>query len=159
MKKIIIVSCLLVISFVSLYGQWYVKKYNVTDINSLSKEQLEESLGKSKTGLLYSGILAGLGGVIFLAGKYSGVYESENPTFFEELVGEKGMNDIAMVTGAGIIIGGTIAGIVHMGRIGRIKSVLNYNYPSLGSLNISPTVILNSYTHSFCPGFTLTYNF
>ena len=121
-----------------------------TDINSLSKEQLEESLGKSKKSLILSECIAGFGGTIFFVSKYIGFDESENPTLFEELVGGKGMNNIAVVTGAGMLIGGTIASIVYLGRIGKIKSVINHNYPSLGSLNISPTSILNSYTHSFC---------
>lgn len=159
MKKIIIASYLLLISFINLHGQWYVKQYKVSDINFLSKAQLEESLGKSKTGLLFSGLIAGTGGAIILISRYFPYQLSEDATFIEQLIGEKGMNDIGFACGAGFLIGGTIASIANLGRIGRIKSVINNNYASVGSLNILPTAILNSYTKSFCPGFTLRYNF
>ena len=159
MKKIILVSSLLIISISTSYSQWYVKKYNVTDINFLSSEQLEESLINSKAGLLYSGIVAGIGGGIFLVAKYLPYEQDENSTFLEQLIGEKGMNGILIFTGAGILIGGSIACIAYLGRIGRIRSVINRNYSTSGSLKISPTLILPDYTRSYCPGLTVTYNF
>jgi hypothetical protein len=64
-----------------------------------------------------------------------------------------------MVTGIGILIGGSIASIAYLGRIGRIRAVINKNYFPLGSLDISPIIILNSYTRSSCSGFRLTYKF
>lgn len=159
MKKIIIISFMLIISFPYLYGQWYVKNYNVTDINSLSKGQLEESLLKSKKDLLISGLIAGTGGVVFIIFKFLQPGMSDDPSFFEQLIGDKGVNDIGMITGAGILIGGTIASIAYLGRIVRIKSVIKKNYPLDGSVNILPAMILNNYTQSYCPGFTLNYNF
>ncbi len=84
---------------------------------------------------------------------------SDDPSFFEQLIGDKGVNDIGMITGAGILIGGTIASIAYLGRIVRIKSVIKKNYPLDGSVNILPAMILNNYTQSYCPGFTLNYNF
>jgi hypothetical protein len=156
MKKIIIVSFLMIILFINSFGQWYIKDYKVTDINFLSKQQLEESLGKSKKGLLNSGIIAGIGGAIFLGAKYLPYEPSDDPTFLEQLIGDKGMNDIGIVTGAGILVGGTIASIAYLGRIGRIRSVINKNYPFLGSLKISPAIISKSYKRSSCPGLTLT---
>jgi hypothetical protein len=159
MKRSIIIPFLLLITFINSYGQWYTKRYNVTDINLLTKEQLEESFGESKKGLVISGVIAGFGGVVFLVGRYIGFDESEDPGFIEELIGDEGMNDIAIGTGAGMVIGGTIAGIAYLGRIARIRSVINKHYPSLEGLNISPSGVYNRYTRSFCPGITLTYNF
>jgi len=159
MKKIILVSGILLISLSNLLGQWYVNQYKVRDIDSLSRDQLEESLGKSKKGLIFSGCIAGFGGVIFVIGKFVGFDKSEDPTFFEDLIGPKGMNDIAMVTGGAMVIGGAIASIVYLGRIGQIRSVSRHNYQSTGSVNISPTLLLNNYTHSYSPGLTLTFYF
>lgn len=160
MKKIIIVSCFLLISFINSYGQWYVKQYNVTDINFLSKDQLEVSLYDSKNYLLYAGCVVVLGGLVILAGEstlHHGL--DENPTIIEFLLGSEFMGNTYIVIGAGILVGGTITSIALLSRIGRIKSVINQNYTSVGSLNISPTIILNNYTRSSCPGLTLTYNF
>jgi hypothetical protein len=159
MKKVIISTILLLILFINLSGQWYVKKYHVTDINFLTREQLEESLANSKTGLKTAGIIAGTGGVFFLGFKYLRPGMSDDPSIIEQILGDEGVNKVGMITGIGILIGGSIAGIVYLGRIGRIKSVINRNYPSVGSLDISPTIILNGYTRSSSPGFMLTYNF
>jgi hypothetical protein len=160
MGKKLIVSCLFLISFINSYGQWYVKQYNVTDINFLSKDQLEVSLFDSKNYLLYSGCVVVLGGLVILAGEstlHHGL--DENPSIIEFLLGSEFMGNTYIVIGAGLLVGGTIASIAYIDRIGRIKSVINKNYPSVGSLNISPTIILNSYTRSYFPGFTLIYNF
>ena len=161
MKKIIIAVCLLFISVTSSYGQWYFRKYHVTNINSLSIIQLQESLKNSKTGLRGAiligaggGVLMGLLGVCTL---YLGF--GDNPSRLAELLGSEFMGRTYLVIGAGLFAGGTIASIAYIGRIGRIKSVIRKNYPYAGSLNISPAIILDNSTRSYCPGFTLTFNF
>jgi hypothetical protein len=159
MKKIIIISCLILISFIDSNGQWYVKKYQVTDINFLSKLQLEESLGNSKSALLFTSCTAITGGVFFLLFKYLRPGMSDDPTVIEQILGDEGVNKAGMITGIGILIGGSIASIAYLGRIGKIKSVINKNFPPFGSIDISPAIILNKYTRSSCPGLTLTYNF
>jgi len=160
MKKIIIVTSFLVISSLSSYGQWYVREYNVYDINLLSKEQLEESMQSTKRDLLYSGVFAGIGGLTILGGTVTlnnGL--DEDASFIEQLLGSKFMGKTYIVAGAGMVAGGIITGIIYLGRFGKIRSTINNIYPSAGSLNVSPLLILNSYTKSYCPGFTLTYNF
>ena len=159
MKKVIIVTFLALISIVNSYGQWYFKKYQVTDINLLSKVQLEESLKNSKSGLLISGCIAATGGAVFLIFKYLKPGMSDDPSAIEQLLGDEGVNKVGEIFGLGVLIGGSVASIVHLGRVGRIRSVLNKNYPALGSLRISPAVILNSFARSSCPGFRLTFNF
>ena len=158
MKKILIVTCLFIISFFNSYGQWYNKKYHVSDINLLTKDQLDEALGNSKDGMLYSVAFVGLGGIGFIFTRYL-PQPIENPTFIESLIGDRGMNTIYQVACAGIIVGGVIAFIVNMGRTWEIKSTIKKNYPTLGLLNISPTLLLNNYKGSYHPGITLTYNF
>lgn len=159
MKKVIIVTFLLLISLFNSAGQWYDKKYQVTDINSLNSGQLEESLANAKTGLKASGIIVGTGGIFFLGFKYLRPGMSDDPTVIEQLLGDDGVNMVGRIISGGILIGGAIASIAYLGRIGRIKSVIHRNYPSFGSLNFSPAVILNSCTRSYCAGFSLTYNF
>jgi len=159
MKKVILVTFLMLVSLFNSSGQWYVKKYQVTDINSLTSGQLEESLANSKTGLKSAGIIAGTGGVFFLGFKYLRPGMSDDPTVIEQLLGDNGVNMVGMIISGGILIGGTIASITYLGRIGRIKSVIHRNYPSFGSLNISPAVILKSNMRTPCPGFRLTLNF
>jgi hypothetical protein len=158
-KKIILALCFLSIAFINSSGQWYAKKYIVSDINLLSKQQLEESLNTSKKELLYSGVVAGMGGVVLLLVKHFPYVESDESTFWEQLLGERAINGMGIVLGAGMIAGGAIAGIVYLVRIGTINSTLSRNYPSVGSLHISPTIILNSKTQSYSPGISLTYNF
>jgi hypothetical protein len=159
MKKVFLVTFLLLISFIDSYGQWYAKKYQVTDINFLSRRQLKESLGNSKGDLLTSGSIAITGGVIFLIFKYLRPGMSDDPSIIEQLLGDEGVNKVGVITGLGMLIGGSIASIPYLGRIGRINSVINKNYPSLGSLDIAPTIILSRLNRSSCPGLRLTYNF
>jgi hypothetical protein len=159
MKKVIISAFLLLIYVINSSGQWYVKKYQVTDINFLSKVQLEESLQNSKKKLLFAGCTAAMGGAAFLISKYLKPGMSDDPTIIEQLLGDDGVNKVGMITGAGLFIWGSIASIVHLGRIGRIRSVINKNYPSVGSLEISPAIILNGYARSYSSGFSLTYSF
>ena len=159
MKKVIISAFLLLIYVINSSGQWYVKRYQVTDINFLSKVQLEESLQNSKNKLLFAGCTVAMGGAAFLISKYLKPGMSDDPTVIEQLLGDDGVNKVGMITGAGLFIWGSIASIVHLGRIGRIRSVINKNYPSVGSLEISPAIILNGYARSYSAGFSLNYSF
>jgi len=131
----------------------------VADINFLSDEQLTESLRESKKGLLYSGISAGVGGFLIFLPMISPYEVDDNSPIGQQLIGAEGMNKVIIGIGAGVLAGGTIASIVYLSRIGRIKSIINKKYPYLGSLNISPIVIFNNYAQSIGPGFTLTYYF
>lgn len=159
MKKTILVSCLLLISFISSYGQWYVKKYKVTDINFLTKEQLDESLSDSKKDILTCGGVILAGGAVFAIFKYLHPGMSDDPTLLEQIMGDEGVNKAGMISGVAIVAAGTIAGIAYIGRTGKIRSTINKNYPPVGSLNISPAIISNSYTRKASPGIALTYNF
>jgi hypothetical protein len=159
MKKCLYVFFFALISVNNIFGQWYVKKYQVSDINSLTKTQLEESLEKSKSDLFISGGIAGLGGVMIVIFKYLKPGMSDDPSFIEELIGDEGINKIGMAFGFGFLAGGTVAGIVYIGRIGSIKSAMRRNYPYNGSLSISPDLILNRYSRIASPGIRLTYSF
>jgi hypothetical protein len=154
MKSIIII-CLILISLINSYGQWYVKKYNVTDLNALTQDQLNESLKNSKNNLLASGICAGIGAVLIIVP----FGMSEDPGVIEQLFGDHGMNAVFDVIGTGVIAGSIVAGFVYLDRIGKIKSVLKLRNSNMGTLNISPNLRLNNYTGSFNPGITFTYWF
>ena len=159
MKKTILILCMSIISILNSNGQWYVRQYHVNDIDFLTKEQLETSLRRSKSDLLISGVIAGAGGLVFIIYKYVGPGMSDDPSWFEQTIGDEGVNKIGMTVSAGVLIAGTIISICHLGRIIRIKSAIGRNYPSIGSLNISPTIGLNSFTRTLHPGFSITYNF
>jgi hypothetical protein len=158
MKKLLIVS-LLFITLANSFGQWYVKKYNVNDINLLKENELNESLKDAKTGMLVSGIVAGMGGLTMVLFKYGKPGMSEDPGVIEQLMGDEGVNTAGFYTGAAILAGGAIASIAYLGRIARINSVMKKKYPAFGELNMSPAGVYNSSTKSFSPGFTLTYKF
>lgn len=161
MKKIIILSGLLVICAINAYGQWYVKKYEVTDIDYLTQQQLEESIRDTRVGVYGSLGIMGLGGVIALLEQLLPYKEEddENVTLIESILGENGMHKVTIASGVGISTGGAIASIVYLGRLGTLKSALRRNFPSEGSLSLSPSLILERTSHNLCPGVTLTYNF
>lgn len=159
MKRIVILLVILTITQTRSLGQWYSKTYGVSDINFLNQVQLEESLKKSKENILVSGAIAAGGEIIFLLFKYSGAGMGEDPSFLEQLIGDKGMNKLGMAFGLGMLAGGVVGTVVYIGRTGKIRSVLDSNFPGTGSLQISPEIFLNRYTRTSCPGVRLTYNF
>lgn len=146
---------------VSAQGQWYVKKYNVSDIDYLTREQLEESIQSSKVGAYASLGVMGIGGLVVLIESFFpySMEDDDNVTFFEELLGEKGIHKVNIAAGVGISAGGAIASIVFLERFGTLKSVLKRNFPVSGSLNLSPALIMERTTHSLYPGVTVTFNF
>lgn len=159
MNRLILVAFIISLLSSESRGQWYMKEYNVADINLLSREQLEESLRESKTNLLYSGIVSVAGAGIFLAGRYLPYEITDESSFFEQLVGEKGMKKVMMASGIGIAAGGAIAAVVYLGRTGKIKSVINEYYSFKIPFELNPAIIVNPDLHFYCPGFILTCNF
>ncbi|MFZ0281236.1 MAG: hypothetical protein WAL29_06285 [Bacteroidales bacterium] len=159
--KTLIVICLLLWQITDSYGQWYTRKYDVSDINFLTETQLQESMKDTKSGVYVSLAVAGLGGVVILLENlmpYT-LEDEEDPTFFEQLLGTRGMHTVIIGTGIGLAGAGTIACFGCLGRLGTIRSALNRNFPSSGSLNLFPSIVFENYTHSICPGLTLSYRF
>ncbi|HEY5470065.1 MAG TPA: hypothetical protein VIK07_06060 [Bacteroidales bacterium] len=159
MKKLILGFSLALISIFSLNGQWYVKKYHVSDINFLTKEQLEVSLGECKLGLLTSAGVAGLGILAILVAKYGDMSIDDDASVFEQLIGESGKKGIGIVAGVGMFAGGTVASIVFAGRKGSINSALQIKNQSTGSINIAPSLIVNCSLRSLSPGLSIRYKF
>jgi hypothetical protein len=161
MKKTITLLFLLSMSLTDSFGQWYVRKYNVTDINYLTKEQLEEALKGSKTGVYGSLAVAGLGGVMILIERLVpyNLEDEEDPSFIEQLLGDRGMHVVIIGAGIGLAGAGTIACFYYLGRSGTIRSALNKNFQSLGSLKLTPAIVLERHSNSLCPGLSLTYSF
>ncbi len=157
MKKLTIVIILLILSKFS-QAQWYYNDYQVKDINQLTLQQLNESLKTSKDMVLGSGLCAIFGGCMFLAGINS-LVTLDNPTMLEQLIGEKGMNDICAGVGAAMVVGGTIGFFGYLERVGHIKTAIRQNFPISGSLHLAPRVIYNNFTASYRMGISLTYNF
>ena len=159
MKKLIIILILLLISFTNSYGQWYVKKYQVSDINLLSREQLLESQVNSRNGILYSGLVGGMGALVYVLGKNKLFDLPDNPTFLEQLIGRNGMNNISAGIGALLFAGSAISAISYMERAGKIKTALYKKGQSSGSVYIAPKVFSNDLLKSYQIGVSLTCNF
>ncbi len=160
MKTIFVCSLIFVLSVPHSHGQWYVRKYNVSDISFLTREQLDQSLVNSRDKLGGAAIFAGIGGALVLGGIYALHHEpDEEASVIDEILSSDFMGKTYIVTGTGIAIGGAIACFTLLGRISRIKLTLYENFPSQGSLTISPDLIRYHYNRSGCPGFRLTYRF
>jgi hypothetical protein len=141
MKTLFLASCLLFLFISNSQSQWFVRKYDVTDINYLSKGQLDLSLTKSKSNLHISEFFTGLGGGIFLIFKCS----------HTEYIGT--------LTGAGVMAGGAVASFGYLVRIGKIKAAIKRNFPVSGALRVTPALISNKNERTGSPGITITYNF
>lgn len=141
MKKVIAGLFLFMLTLLSAEAQWYTRQYNVTDINQLSKPQLELSLVNTKSDLVESAAVAGAGAIGWGLLNYARV----------AIIGS--------YVCAGVFAGGVIFSIGYIERIAKIKSAIRRNYPSAGSISIAPAIIKNTYTRTCSAGITLTYNF
>jgi hypothetical protein len=159
MKILIISVFLFLIPLLCSKGQWYQKKYQVNNIHALSKGQLEESLDNSKKDLLISSFIFVVGGGVYLVFKYLKPGMGDDPSTFEQLMGDDGMNAIGMAAGIGIAAYGIIKSLADLGRTGRIISVLRKDYPIYGSLNISPALITCKLTRISSPGLRVVFTF
>lgn len=141
MKKVIAGLFLFMLTLLSAEGQWYTRQYNVSDINQLSKPQLELSLVHAKTNLLTSASVSGMGviGWVILSYAHTGI--------------------IGSYICGGIFIGGAVFSIGYIERIAKIKSAIRRNHSSAGSVSIAPAIIKNTYTRTCSAGVALTYNF
>jgi hypothetical protein len=141
MKRIIIVLFLLITTLLSSYGQWYTRQYNASDINQLSKAQLELSIVKAKNSILTASLVGGIGAISWW------LLRTANEAIITSYIC------------AGVFAGGAIVSLAYMQRIAKIKSTLRRKYPTSASLNISPALMLNKYSGSYSSGITLTYSF
>ena len=158
MKKACIFLFLLLFINCNSYGQRYDKKYHVSNVDLLSVDQLQKSLKDSKNSSLSSMGVAGLGGFLILGGANQWFELPDHPTLLEELMGKKGMNDIAYVVGVGMVAVGIIGSISFESRIGKIKSALSKK-GATGSVRISPMILSIHSSRSPLPGLLLTYRY
>ncbi len=159
MKKINLVICLAILILNNASGQWYTRKYKVSDINLLSRNQLEESLKQAKTNVLESSLIAASGIAIFAISKYSTWSSDEDPSLFEQVAGEEGKKMIGITVGTALFTGGVFATFGYMTRIKKIKSAIQKNFPAVGALHVSPAIIPDRFTTSCHLGVSLTYHF
>jgi hypothetical protein len=159
MKRIALASSLLLLISLNSSGQWYQKKYQVNDINALSLEQLEESLHESKSNTYISLGITGVGGLLILAGLYLPYEINDESSFWEQVVGSKGMSYVTTGIGVFCVAGGIISTFDFLGRTSKIKNTIKKNYPVPSSLNISPKIMFNKYSRTSCAGVSLTINF
>jgi hypothetical protein len=142
MKKVVFGIFLFIIAFLNAEGQWYLKQYHVSDINQLSKAQLELSIVKAKNNILTASLVGGIGAISWW------LLRTANEAIITSYVC------------AGVFVGGAIVSLIYLQRIAKIKTALKINYPTApGSISISPAVIKNSYTQTFSSGISLTFTF
>ncbi|MFN8239758.1 MAG: hypothetical protein U0X39_03295 [Bacteroidales bacterium] len=159
MKTSVIVLFLVILTFAEANGQWYYTKYQVNDIHALSTQQLDESLQNSRQNFLASGCVTGLGGLFFVLGYYVKPGMSDDPDFFEQLLGDKGVNFLIMGLGVCMVAGGAVATIVFATRSGRIKAVLNERPPSGAFASLRPSLYYSPNSTGITPGLTLRFTF
>jgi len=160
MKTVLIILCLVLISFINAYGQWFYKKYHVRDIDSLSKVQLQESYKDAKSGAGISAGMVGLGGVLLVLSIAVPPDTPADPNFYQQMFSEKDRQNVNIVLSSAIIVGSTFAALTYLGRMARIKVVTKRNFPPApGKIDVSPAVFPTGSIKSIQPGIKLTYRF
>ena len=160
MKTVLIILCLVLISFINAYGQWFYKKYQVRDIDSLSKVQLQESYKDAKSGAGISAGMVGVGGLLLILSIYVEPDTPSDPNFYQQLFSVKDRQNVNIVFSGAFIVGSTFAALTYLGRMARIKVVTNRNFPPLpGKIDVSPVVFPTGSIKSSLPGIRLTYRF
>jgi len=160
MNKLIIVTVILLLNTVRSNGQWYYDKYFVHDINMLTWEQMNEARDNTKNGMIVTGCIAAAGGLLIWGGDYTLRHGlDEDATWVEELFGAEFMGKTYIAIGVTAAAGGTIATLLYLGRFERIKSAIKNNYGPVGSLKITPAVIMYGNAPSATVGLSVKYRF
>jgi len=159
MKRSVAAGFILLCLSLSVSGQWYNKTYGVTDINSLSLDQLQESLKKSNTEILISLGAIGVGALVILLEKVQPYEVNDDSPLFDQIMGSNGMHYMTIGLGTLIAAYGVTGTFAYIGRSAVIKSTIRKNFPVEGKLNISPAVLFNSYTRGYAPGISLSVRF
>jgi hypothetical protein len=151
-KTILLISAALLIS-VSSNCQWYQRKYEVNDINLLSKDQLNTAASNSKAGLAFGFIFS----VPATIGIVSGLVMMQAP--YPESLG-KAFAGLAwiIISVPPEILGLTLLGI-HSSRLKSINAVLKNTEIDMGIINYPSGKELNGPVGSTLPGFSITYRF
>ena len=134
--------------------QWYHRKYGVTDINQLSKEQLNKALKNAKGGVKFGGFVS----VISVAGLIGGIVTLSSINDRED---EGKAYTGVFITGISIPLG--IAGLTILGingsRKNNIKSTLNNLDLKMGMINNPGADLPGNSGVSSVPGILLKFNF
>lgn len=159
MKRLFSTFFISFILYLSLYGQWYTKKYGVTDIRDLTDIQLRTYLSESKYLARTGGGCIVFGGLMIVVTKTT--YKNGLPddaTLAENLLGSRFMKALLNIAGLGLIGGGVIAGEIGLRRSGIFKEELNERKLTGTSLNLRP-VVLNDNNGFLYPGLSFSIQF
>ena len=153
MKKVIFVIIGIILLSVSSHGQWYSRRYGVSDLNELTQEQLNLALTNVKFEFA-SGIFLS---VVGAAGLYGGIRlnESVHP-------GDQGRAFTAVfIIGTSIMaeIAGWILLTINITRIDRIKEVMKSKELHLGLMNFQTENMFSDSHISVLPCLSLTIPF
>jgi len=158
MKKQIIISILFFAILCNSSGQWYYKKYKVTEISDLSSLQLEESLENEMLNLRVSRYFVFAGACGLAAGTVMIANNSATPV----LPGEDPSNFMAglyFTAGLGFAAGGLAYAIVSRKHINHIKTAQRQLILNGSSLNIHPEFLPGRRNEKFVPVISLFLSF
>lgn len=84
---------------------------------------------------------------------------SEEPSFFEELLGDEGVNKLGMGCSLAAIAVGSVYWIVSMSRMANINATIRNKQHYSGSLSISPCVMPVACSGYFYSGLRISLKF
>lgn len=165
MKRLTLLSIIVIFVCNITFGQWYFKDYGVQSLNELTKSELEGALhhcqSRMNLYLTISGIsIASLVFGIVLYNNSMDLAEgsSDDP---DSWAGAMGVIFGVGFIGWGVILTplGIIGSIVQSGRISDLKEALGSPDLKLGLINYPVTGLRGSYKASSTIGVTLTFHF
>ncbi len=165
MKRLILLSILVILVCNITVGQWYFKDYGVQSLNELTKSELEGALHNCQSRqtlyLVISGLaLASLvGGIVMFSN--SMVIVEDSIDGYEALAGTMGAFFGAGFIALGAVLTplGIVGTTVQSGRISDIKEALGSPDLKLGLISYPVTGPGGLYKASSTIGVTLTFHF
>jgi hypothetical protein len=132
--------------------QWYIRQYNVKDINQLSQEQLNEALIRAKNGKSSGAVISIISGIAIAGGIIMATRDSPYPGDIE-----------GNVTGVLLLAGSIpfeIIGLIVMGTNStyekRIKEVLKSTELKMGLINCKREFMFSGSQISILPCLSAT---
>lgn len=153
MKRIFIIIISAILLSVSSNGQWYNRRYGVSDLNQLSQEQLNLALVNANFEFASGIFLA----VVGITGLYSGISHAKSapPGDIGGALGGLIMSAISVP----IEIAGWIILTINLTRIERIKEVKKSTEMHIGLINCQNENLFSGSQVSFLPCLSLTIHF
>ena len=159
MKKVFLIISTLILLSVSGNCQWYNRRYGASDINQLTKEQLNEALTRAQNKVTGGHVLSIVGAIGIGVGSYLIVHSKKIYPEANDITEPQLTGFTFLVISIPIEIAGLIKWSINGTRVKSIKEVLKSTEIKMGIGNSQRIILGSSPQTSLVPCLSITVRF